>query len=779
MSIRQRIALLIVLAFLALSFIGGFAVVRSKGNATDVKTVTEGVVPSAIDSVRLMTQLKDVHIATLAMVSANDPATIEKTLADLTKRRAELQSALKDQSGKADSKQQKGLVEQAEAGLHSYFEAIEETAAFKQQGKQALAEATLAATVDQYLREQGEIMQTLQVEKTRSKDDAITSLNDSLGRTSVTLGGVTLVAVLALIGVGALLYRQVVHPITAMQAKMTAIATSQDFTQRMDVNRDDEIGRSMVAFNTMIAKIQESAELVRQKTADIHAMLHYVPQGIMSLEAGGRIHPEFSEHLKAILERDDLAGQDVMSVIFNSSDLGDDARSQVETAISACIGEDEMNFAFNSHLLPTEINVTLPHGASKVLDLNWSPITDETGTTQRLLLCVRDVTEQRALARAAEAQQRELSIIGEILGVRHEKFHEFIDGAEQFLAENKRIVAAPEAPAGVAAKDAVGLLYRNMHTIKGNARTHGLLTLTNVVHRAEQTYDNLRNGTGTWDSAQLLAELDEVATVVGEYAAINTDKLGRRGPGRRGNPDQFALVPRETVQRLIARLEDLPGASAATIEATMLETRAALRQFGTERVTDVLSGVVDSLPSLARELGKEPPVTHIADDDVVVRSQLSGTLRNVFMHLYRNALDHGIESTADRQRAGKAPMGRIDLDVALTEDTLRMVMRDDGRGLALQRIRRKAIERGMLDSDATPAASDLARLILEPGFSTADKVTEVSGRGVGMDAVRGFIEAEGGTLELVVKPEVSGDAEYGEFETVISLPRALAEQAMA
>lgn len=573
--------------------------------------------------------------------------------------------------------------------------------------------------------------------------------------------------------------RRTMLPITSMQAKMTEIATNQDFTQRMEVSRNDEIGLSMVAFNTMIGKIQESSELVRQKTADIHAMLHYVPQGIMSLEPGGLIHPEFSEHLKAILERDDLAGQNVMAVIFNHSDLGDDARSQVETAISACIGEDEMNFEFNSHLLPTEINLTQANGASKVLDLNWSPITDDTGTILRLLLCVRDVTEQRALARAAEAQQRELTIIGEILGVRHEKFHEFIEGAEKFIAENRGIVAAPQASTAAATKDAVGLLYRNMHTIKGNARTHGLLTLTNVVHRAEQTYDNLRNGTGSWDSAQLLAELDEVATVVGEYATINHDKLGRRGPGRRGNPDQFALVPRETVQSLIARLEDLPGSSAAAIEAAMLETRAALRQFGTERVTDVLSGVVDSLPSLARELGKEPPVTRIADDDVLVRSQLSSTLRNVFMHLYRNALDHGIEPTADRQKAGKSPAGRIDLAVSLTEDTLRMVMRDDGRGLALQRIRRKAVERGMLDDAATPAAADLARLILEPGFSTAEKVTEVSGRGVGMDAVRGFIEAEGGTLELVVRPEVSGDAEYGEFETVISLPRALAEQALA
>ena len=485
MSIRQRIALLIVLAFLALSFIGGFAVLRSRDNATDVKTVTEGVVPSAIDSVRLMTQLKDVHIAALAMVSANDPATAEQTQSDLVKRRNELRTALQAQLGKADSRSQKGLVEQAEAGLQNYFEAIEQTATFKKQGKQALAEATMAATVDQYLREQGEIMQTLQVEKTRSKDDAITSLNDSLGRTTATLGMVTFLAVAGLCAVGVLLYRQVIHPIGGMERKMTAIATSQDFTQRMDVGRSDEIGRSMVAFNTMIAKIQESTELVRQKTADIHAMLHYVPQGILTLQPGGLIHPEFSDHLKAILERADLAGKDVMDIVFEGSDLGDDGRSQVQTAISACLGEDEMNFEFNAHLLPTEITQTLPDGRTKILDLNWSPIVDDTGTTQRLLLCLRDVTEQRALARAADAQKRELSIIGEILAVRHEKFHEFIDGAQHFLAENRALISAMADCTGQADRDAVGLLYRNMHTIKGNARTHGLLNLTNVVHRAE------------------------------------------------------------------------------------------------------------------------------------------------------------------------------------------------------------------------------------------------------------------------------------------------------
>ncbi|MFX8301127.1 hypothetical protein ABTL22_19355, partial [Acinetobacter baumannii] len=89
----------------------------------------------------------------------------------------------------------------------------------------------------------------------------------------------------------------------------------------------------------------------------------------------------------------------------------------------------------------------------------------------RILLCLRDVTELRALARSAQAQARELTIIGEILGVQQETFHEFIEGANGFVAANAALLAeaASAAPAGRA--EAVAVMFRNMHTVKGNART--------------------------------------------------------------------------------------------------------------------------------------------------------------------------------------------------------------------------------------------------------------------------------------------------------------------
>jgi two-component system chemotaxis sensor kinase CheA len=528
-----------------------------------------------------------------------------------------------------------------------------------------------------------------------------------------------------------------------------------------------------MAFNAMVEKIQESTELVRQKTADIHSMMHAIPQGILTLEAAGRIHPEYSDFLRQILETDVIAGEDVMTVLFASAALGDDARATVETAIGACIGEDEMNFEFNAHLLPLEIAKTYADGRVKILDLNWSPMTDAAGTITRLLVCVRDVTELRELARAAGARERELAIIGEILGVTHEKFHEFVEGSRSFFDQNVELVAHATAASDSDRANAVQVLFRNMHTIKGNARTHGLVHVTNTVHRIEETYDALRQGTAPWDRIKLEAELIEGREVLEEYVQINTVKLGRRGPGRRGGVDKFVMVPKDQLQHLLNRLDQAGAGDPASMASVLNEVRQAIHRAGTERLQDVLSGVLDSLPSLARELGKSAPDVIVDDRGIVVRSQIAGTLRNAFMHLYRNAIDHGIETAARRIAAGKSPVGTVKLDVSLDAQHLHFALRDDGQGLDLLKLRAKAIANGLISEAEAMTAVDIANLIFAPGFSTAQEVTQVSGRGVGMDAVRGLIEREGGEIAIEL-PDAAAADRPTPFRIVIALPAKFA-----
>ena len=558
---------------------------------------------------------------------------------------------------------------------------------------------------------------------------------------------------------------------------MTEVATSQDFTHRVPVDRMDEIGLSLMAFNTMIETIHQSSELVKQKTADIQAMLRYIPQGIFTVGEGNVVHTAYSSYLETILETKDIAGRNLMDLVFSGTDCGTDVLAQIASVGGACIGEDVMNFEFNSHLLVHEIEKKMPGGRTKIIDLNWSPITDENGTTVRLMVCLWDVTELRSLAAEACEQKRELAIIGEILAVKQEKFHEFIDSARSFISDNESLIRGAVNTPHQFGVDGISHLFRNMHTLKGNARTYGLLQLTNLVHEAEQAYDELRKNRRTaWDHEAWLSQLAVISMALEEYSRINDVKLGRKGPGRRSGVEKFLMVQKEHIQQSIELLESVDISSVESLNKAVSRVRQQLQLIGTEKIEGVLAGVIDSLPSLAKELGKEAPTCLIVDNGLVIRSHISDMVKNVCMHLYRNALDHGIESAEQRIAQGKSPAGEIRLVLQADEGHFTLKLRDDGRGLALDLIRQKA-RANQLITDGQPLTSEeIAQLILQPGFSTAEHVTEVSGRGVGMDAVKGFVKDAGGSIELCfVGPETKNS--FRPFETVIKLPEKFAVQA--
>ncbi|QGZ57785.1 HAMP domain-containing protein [Paraburkholderia acidiphila] len=765
MTIRHRITLLIVLMFVALSAIGGYAAWQARRSATDVRLVTQGVVPSALASSDLVALVKDVQLATMTLVYAPDATVASLAQNELKDKEAALRAALDVQRKAAASHAQEGLVSQAQESLANYFSAIDDTAKMKASGKNELAQAYLFANVAQYRDELEGIVTTMRVEKNRQKDEAIRTLNSALDTTTSAIAGVTGGAIVLLTLIGALLYRQITRPLSRMQAMMSEIASSQDFTRRVPVGRMDEIGHSIVAFNGMIEKIQHSSAQLKRKTADIQAMLQNMQQGILTVVEGATIHNEYSAYLEAIFETNEIAGRSLMDLVFSHTDLDADTLSQIDAAVHACLGEDDVNFAFNQHLLVNEITRTLPDGRAKVLDLSWSAITDENDVVVRLMLCVRDVTELRELAAEAGEQKRRLEMIGEILAVSEEKFQHFVDSSTSFIHENEHIIRQHDC----ADTGAIAALFRNMHTIKGNARTYSLQHLTGVVHEVEQRYDALRreDTSHTWDQQALIADLERVKSALEHYSNINEVSLGR---GTRAAGAPGLTVTREAIEQTLRIVDRTDDNDLPALRAMRAELRATLRTIGTERVADALAGVTGSLPSLAQELGKVEPVVKIEDNGYRLRSEAAGTVKNVFMHLLRNSLDHGIEMPAQRRAVGKDEPGHIDIDVNVQNGALHMTLADDGRGLALARIRSIAVERGWLQAYEAVSDEAIAAFIFRPGFSTATNVTEVSGRGVGMDAVRDFLEREGGAIELRFTDERAG-SDYRHFQTVVRLPQ--------
>lgn len=510
---------------------------------------------------------------------------------------------------------------------------------------------------------------------------------------------------------------------------------------------------------TLEQKILERTAQLRKKTNDINSMLQNMHQGIFTVYGANKIHHEFSEYLTTILETEQIADRNIMDLLFTESDLGVNAIDQINAALGALIGEDEMMFDFNSHLLVTEYTKHFSGGSSKILELDWDPIIDN-GIIEKIMVTVRDVTELRVLQAEAEKQKWELEIIGQILAVSKRKFTGFIKNAYALIAENvESIQNTDQFDANV-----VNKLFRNMHTIKGNARTYGFKQITDVVHKVESTYDDMRKLKAThWDKARLSQELTQVKELINVYNHIYQNKLAF-------GDTEGIFIDTELFEKLKDNLTKIDVSNHKVTVEAMGRVKDLFNAIGTESIQSILDGVIKAIPALAHNLGKETPKVIVNDNHIRLHADAAPVLKDVFMHEFRNAVDHGIETAAERKQAGKSEQGTITVDIDRVQEKTVIRLYDDGRGLPLAKIKRMAVEKGLLQADQQVSDDQLAELVFHSGLSTADHLSDISGRGVGMDAVRQFVRKLGGEIELGFLGKHSGDPNYRPFESKIILP---------
>ena len=168
-----------------------------------------------------------------------------------------------------------------------------------------------------------------------------------------------------------------------------------------------------------------------------------------------------------------------------------------------------------------------------------------------------------------------------------------------------------------------------------------------------------------------------------------------------------------------------------------------------------LKGTFQKMARLVRDLARksDKTVKFITEgEDTEIDRNMVEALNDPLVHMIRNAVDHGIESKEDRIAAGKPELGTVQLHASHAAGSVVIELRDDGKGLNHDKIVAKAMDRGLIDSARDITENDVFGLIFQPGFSTADKITNVSGRGVGMDVVKKGIEALRGRIDLTSKP---------------------------
>ena len=227
--------------------------------------------------------------------------------------------------------------------------------------------------------------------------------------------------------------------------------------------------------------------------------------------------------------------------------------------------------------------------------------------------------------------------------------------------------------------------------------------------------------------------------------------------------DALPAAERELLAKALARAAQSLQGLGETIEAMEEFTRGSEdlssrlhHEVLTSRMRPLADGV-RGFPRLvrdmARELGKQARF-EVAGETTGVDRDILDRLEAPLNHLIRNALDHGLETPEDRRAAGKSPVGTIRLEARHRAGMLQIVLSDDGRGIDLERLRAKVVERGLTTTAmaARLSEAELLDFLFLPGFSTKEQVTEVSGRGVGLDVVQSMVHAVRGSVQVASRP---------------------------
>ncbi|HEY6528399.1 MAG TPA: HAMP domain-containing protein [Cellvibrionaceae bacterium] len=528
-----------------------------------------------------------------------------------------------------------------------------------------------------------------------------------------------------------------------------------DFSKKITVDTTDEIGQLARSFNGLMDSLAE-------KTNDLVSMMSNMHQGLFTITASETVHKEHSLYIEKIFNTRNVVGRHFMELLFEHSDVGSNTQNQVKEAVSCLLGADEMMFEFNKHLLVTEYAITL-EGSSKILELDWDPIVLD-GSIDKIMVTVRDVTEIKKMQIEAEKQKKELSIIGQILKASPDKFLAFYTNAKALVQKNIALIES----AVDKGSDVVAQLFVNMHTIKGNARTYNFTLITDPVHEAENIYDRLRKEDDyPWDPQQLLADVEKVSGVLDKYAQVKNEKLSFGSQSGTIDETQL-LVSRAIVQRLLASVDALTKSSAASSDVVSL-----VHAMDAQLLEKAIGELITSLPSLARQIGKESPSVIFETPGLMIRNAYCEVINDVCTHLLRNALDHGLEHSNERLEKGKPMQGSIFIRSQWLDANAVLSLSDDGRGLNIKRIREKAREAGLLAEQDLDDLQKVADCLFLSGVSTADKVTAISGRGVGMDAVRQFLRQHGADIKLKILEQSHATAELLPFELVINLPEKM------
>ncbi len=512
-----------------------------------------------------------------------------------------------------------------------------------------------------------------------------------------------------------------------------------NYAAKMPIHEDEQLGKLAGTFNLMLDAMNRTMahldQLVNSRNSELKRIMNTVPVGLLSVNPELRVNPEYSQASERILQTEDLRGRDFLDLLGLTQRREADRKALRDFLELKLMGISSPDM---DRLNPFP-ELELPKGSW--IRLQYHPVDSPEGI-QGLLVELEDITENKRLVAKVESTQRESAQI-KAIAEAPDLFRDFLEDITRILEASHRALDGLESASD--ARSRIDEVFRGIHTIKGTAGGFGMSEVEKHAGVLETSLNRAREGSPPlFPRAEISENMDRLCIAVGEAKRLSALILGD-DQATAGPVLHVSSTLVNEFKGLIGSLE-MPQESRTRLfqAAGDMEKVTALKGF--ERSTRIVPGLIS-------RLGKRVSFS-VEGGDTAIPYQLARELNGPLTHLLRNAFDHGIETEEQRRSVGKSPEGSVTLFVRRTDQGYEVGVRDDGKGLKPDLLRESAVRKGILTGDSARTLTDeeCLGLIFRPGFSTATTVSDVSGRGVGMDAVQQTIEGLGGEISTESLP---------------------------
>lgn len=485
------------------------------------------------------------------------------------------------------------------------------------------------------------------------------------------------------------------------------------------------------------AEIEQQKLELTEAFGKLRNLMDNAGQGFLSFGPDLKIVGEYSAECIMIFNQE-IADEAIPELLYP----GDVQQQVFITALFDkifCETDDYLRKNFFS-LLPEELNFdgSYIHIAYKLI------ANPSDAKSKEIMLILTDITERRLMEQRIREEQNILSMV--VRTVTH--YQQFIKAVREFedFARNE----LPEIlQAGQPAADKVSGIFRSIHTWKGIFAQLGLERLAGNLHQVESRLDKLRSGAGPaglreledcfteYSSDQLVEWLNEELTllsgILGEKFFLQEDTV---------------MVESIKLRQLEEKIQTLLSPAQAR------QLVADLRRLRYKPFKDLLSMYPDYIVNMAVNQGKECQPFSITGGECLIDPARYHDFAKALIHVFRNAVAHGLETSDERLAANKEAAGRIGCKIEENCGRIVIEITDDGRGIESAHIREIAVSKGLYSAEQARALSndEAVRLILADGFSSTAAASELAGRGVGLFAVQSEAEKLGGSIEVSSQP---------------------------